>query len=157
MMATEQEQVYNRALMWGLTVVGLTKGIWELVDSSAVALSPQIGAQMLSAIEAHIGRKVEQQDPVELLDAFARVFVDEMGFCSDFSLETAGNKIVITLKHAIGSPELASVKQSGVGKLFSHPFLCVCLAALARVGVKATGDVDIDPATHTQVVTFNLR
>jgi hypothetical protein len=157
MMATEQEQVYNRAVMWALTVFGMTNGIWELVEESSTALSPRIGSNILSAIEQKSGRTFDQKEPLALLDTLSKAFVDELGFASDYELIANGNVVNITLRHAIGTPELAQLKAQGIEKLFSHPFLCVCLAGLARAGCKATGDVEVDPSTNTQIVSIKLR
>jgi hypothetical protein len=48
------------------------------------------------------------------------------------------------------------LKEQGVKKLFSHPFMCTGLAALSRLGVKSRGDVQVDAVTKGVTVNFEL-
>ena len=85
-----------------------------------------------------------------------RIFVDEYGFGSEVKVESADKTTRVTFKNAIGSTDFAKLKERGVEKLFSHPFLCTGIGALTRMGLKARGNVEIDKATNTQTITFEL-
>ena len=155
-MATEQEKTTHLARMLGLANVGMTLGIWELVEESATTLTPIIGTQLIGEIEKQLGLEIAGEKPHDLFVELGRIFVDEVGFGSEVKVESADKTILVTFKNAAGSPEFASLKEHGVEKLFSHPYLCTGIAALARMGIKARGNVEVDKATNTQTITFEL-
>jgi hypothetical protein len=155
-MATEQQKYANRARLWGLTVVGMTMGIWEMVEEASVALSPQIGAQILNMLEKQLGLEVAGEKPEHLLVELGRIFVDEYGYASEAKVESTDKTLRVTLENAVGTPEFAMLKERGVEKLFSHPFFCAGLAAFARLGLKARGNVETDVAAKRQVITYEL-
>ena len=155
-MATEQEKIAHRARMWGLTTVGMTLGIWEMVEESATSLTPIIGAQLIGEIEKQLGLEIAGEKPQDLFVELGRIFVDEYGFGSEVKVESADKTTHVTFQHAAGSPEFAMLKERGVEKLFSHPFLCAGIAALARMGIKARGSVEVNKAAISQTITFEL-
>ncbi len=58
--------------------------------------------------------------------------------------------------NAEATDQFAQLKTSGVEKLFSYPFLCCGVAALAKIGKKSRGDVQIDAGAKVVVLTFEL-
>lgn len=155
-MATEQQKYANRARLWGLTVVGMTMGIWDMVEESSLALSPQIGAQILTMLEKQLGLEIAGEKPEHLLIELGRIFVDEYGFASEAKVESADKTLRVTLENAVGTPEFAMMKEHGVEKAFSHPFFCAGLASLTRLGLKARGSVEIDATAKRYVITYEL-
>ena len=155
-MATEQEKLVHRARLWGLTTIGLTLGIWDMVQESACTLIPVIGEAILKDIEKTLGLELAGEKPDDVLVELGRLLVDESGFAAETKLEKTDKGFRITLINAVGTPEFASLRERGVEKLFSHPVLCTGTAALARLGLKTRGDVVIDPAAKTQIVTFEI-
>ncbi len=155
-MATEQEKNARQAQMLGLITFSMTLGIWEMVEESATSLTPIIGAQLLGEIEKRLGLEIAGEKPQDLFVELGRIFVDELGFGSEVKVESVEKTILVTFKNAIGSPEFAMLKERGVEKLFSHPFLCTGIAALTKMGIKARGNVAVDKATNTQTITFDL-
>lgn len=155
-MATDLDKSNNRARLWGLTSIGMTMGIWDMVEESATSLSPQIGAQILEMVEKQLGCEIAGEKPEELAVELARIFVDEFGFASEAKVDCTDNVIRVSFKNAVGTPEFAMMKQHGVEKLFSHPVLCTGLAAASKLGFKSRGSVEVDPATNGTVVTFEL-
>ncbi len=155
-MATDLEKNAHRARMWGLTTTSMTFGIWEMVEELATSLTPIIGAQLLGELEKQLGLEIAGEKPADLFVELGRIFVDELGFGSEVKVENADKTIRITFQHAVGSPEYAMLKERGVEKLFSHPFLCTGIAALARMGIKARGNVEVDKAANSQTITFEL-
>lgn len=155
-MATEQEKDAHRARMWGLTTIGMTLGIWEMVEELATSLTPLIGDALVLEIEKQLGLEIAGEKPADLFVELGRIFVDEYGFGSEVKVVSADKTIHVTFKNAAGTPEFAGLKQHGVEKLFSHPFLCTGIAALAKMGIKAHGNVEVDIVDNTQIITFEL-
>ena len=155
-MATEQEKNANRARLWGLTVIGMTLGIWDMVQESSTSLSPQIGQAILGEIEKTLGLEVAGEQPETILVELGRIFVDEYGFATEAKVEKTGNQLRVTLCNAVGIPEFSAMMEKGVEKVFSNPFYCAGLAALSRQGSKARGNIEIDKAAKSYIVTFEL-
>ncbi len=155
-MATEQEKSARLAGLWGLTTIGLTLGIWDMVQESALTLSLPIGKAILAYMEKLFGLELAGEKPEDILVEISRIFVDEGGFASEARVEKTDNRLQVTLVNAVGTPEFADLVEKGVEKLFSHPFYCVGLAALSRLGCKARGTVEIDKAHNNHVVRFEL-
>ncbi len=155
-MATEQEKSARRARLWGLTAIGLTLGIWDMVQESALALSPSIGQAILADMEKTFGLELAGEKPEDVLTEMGRICVDESGFATEAKVEKTDNALQVTLVNAVGTAEFADLQEKGVEKLFSHPFYCAGLAALARQGCKARGSVEIDRAHNTHLIRFEL-
>ena len=155
-MANEQLKITNRARLWGLIVLGMSQGIWEMVEESASSLTPMIGAWVLQEAEKQLGLEIAGEKAEDVLTELARIFVDEFGYAVESKVERADKTISISFKNAVGTPEFSRLIQSGMDKLFFHPYMCAGLAALARMGVKARWEVTLDAATSGQMVTFEL-
>jgi actin-like ATPase involved in cell morphogenesis len=155
-MANEQQKIANRARLWGLTVVGMTIGIWEMVEETSVALSPQIGAQILAMAEKQLGLEIAGEKPEHLLVELGRIFVDEYGYASEIKVEGTDKTFRVFLENVVGFPETVMMKERGVEKAFSNPFFCAGLAALARLGLKVRGSLDIDVANRRFIVTYEV-
>jgi hypothetical protein len=155
-MATEEAKLVNRARLWGLTALGMTFGIWELIQESSTALSPTIGEAIVKEMEKALGLEIAGEKPEHILVELGRIFVDEYGFATEAKVEKTDKGFRVTLANAVGTPEFLGIQEHGVEKLFSHPFYCAGLAVLARLGVKARGDVMIDKAAKSHIVTFEI-
>jgi hypothetical protein len=155
-MVTEQQKLENRARLWGLTVSGMTLGIWGMVEESATSLAPGIGTQILEMLESKQGRKVDGQTPDEIIRQLGSLFVEEFGYAADAKVDTADKQVRIAFSRTISAPEFAQLQQKGVKKLFSHPFMSAAIAALSRQGQKARWDVAIDAAGGNETITFDL-
>jgi hypothetical protein len=155
-MASEQDKLAHRVRLWGLTVMGMGEGIWDMVQESSMTLSPTIGAATLAEIEKQLGLEIAGEKPEDILTELGRIFVDEYGYATEAKVERTGNNLRVTLSNAAGTPEFAAVQSRGVEKLFFQPYFCTGLAALARLGQKARGTVEINAAAKSQTVTFEL-
>lgn len=153
-MATEEAKLVNRARMWGLTALGMTFGIWELIQESSTALSPTIGEAIVREMEKALGLEIAGEKPEHILVELGRIFVDEYGFATEAKVEPTEKGFRVTLVNAVGTPEFSGLVEHGVEKLFSHLFYCAGLAVLARLGTKARGEVFIDKAAKSHVITF---
>lgn len=155
-MATEQEKLTSRVRLWGLTAMGLTLGIWDMVQEASFGISPAIGEVILRDTEKRLGLEIAGEKPEDILTELGRVLVDECGFAAESKLEKTEKGFNLTFINSVGVAEFAALRERGVEKLFSHPVLCAGIAALGRLGLKTRGDVAIDVATKTQIVTFEI-
>jgi hypothetical protein len=155
-MATEQDKLAHRLRLWALTAMGMGIGVWDMVQESAVSLSPTIGSATLTELEKQLGLEIAGEKPEDILTELGRIFVDEYGYASEAKVERTGNSLRVTLCNAVGMPEFTNVQARGVEKMFFHPYFCTGLAALSRLGLKARGTVEINNAAKSQIVTFEL-
>ena len=155
-MGTDPQKLENRARLWGMTVTGMTLGIWGMVEESATSLAPQIGSQILAMMEMVLGKKIESDKPDEALRQLGRMFVEDIGYAADSKVETADKQIRVSFSKAVSVPEFALLQQKGVKKLFSHPFMSAGIALLGRMGQKARWAVEIDPAGGNETITYDL-
>jgi hypothetical protein len=155
-MATEQDKYANRARMWGMVVLAMTAGIWDMVEDSAVTLSPMIGATLLSLFEKNAGLEIAGDKPEQMLVELGRILVDEMGYATEAKVEGSDKTYKLTLINAVGLPEFKSLETKGITKPFSNPVYCTGIAAMNRLGFKCRGKIDIDVEKKTQVTTFEL-
>jgi hypothetical protein len=155
-MGTEQQKLENRARLWGLTVSGMTMGIWGMVEESATSLAPQIGSQILEMVEKQLGKKIDAPKADEAVRQLAGVFVDEFGYAADAKVEGTDKQIKVSFSKAISAPEFGMLQQRGVARLFSHPFMSAAVAVLARMGRKARWTVAVDPAGGNETIAFDI-
>ncbi len=155
-MTAEVEKITQRARLWGLVSIGMTLGIWDMVEESSVSLSPVIGKVILHEIEKNLGLEIAGEKPENMLVELGRIFVDEFGIASEVKVENTNSGLQATLVNAVGTPEFAALQEKGVEKLFSQPYYCAGLAALARQGCKVRGSVEVDKSHNSQVVRFEL-
>ncbi|MBN1439404.1 MAG: hypothetical protein JW929_08350 [Anaerolineales bacterium] len=155
-MATDPQKMENRARLWGMTVTGMTLGIWGMVEESATSLAPQVGSQILEMIETVLDRKIDAGKPDEAVRQLGKLFVEDIGYAADFKVEAADKQIRASFSKAVSVPEFALLQKKGVQKLFSHPFMSAGVAVLARMGQKARWSVEVDPAAGNETVTFDL-
>lgn len=155
-MGNEQKQLENRARLWGLTVTGLTMGIWGMVEESATSLAPGVGKQILEMVETQLGKKIDAAKPDEVLGQLGKVFVDEFGYASAVKVESADKQVKVSFTKAISAPEFGLLAERGVKKIFSHPFMSAGMAALGRMGARARWNVAVDPAGGNETITFDL-
>jgi hypothetical protein len=155
-MATDQEKNVRRGSLWAMTVFGMTIGIWEMVEDSAGAISPYIGNALLPLIEKQLGLEIAGEKPADLITEIGRLFVDEFGFAAEAKVTATDKVVTLLLKNAMATKEGAQLAAMGVKKSFSHPAMCVGVAALTRAGVKCRGNVELDVPNNNQTVTFEL-
>lgn len=156
-MTSEQEKAANLSTLLGMMTYAMVIGVWTMVEESSATLSPKIGDVLIGAGESSMGLKITAEKPDEILTQIGRFFVDSLGYCKDFKLEPNGNTFKVSLLDAIGTPETeALIKQHGITKLFSNPYMCMCLSALAKVGKKSRWLYENDVAGNKQIITFEL-
>jgi hypothetical protein len=154
-MATEEAKIANRARMWGLTTMGLGMGIWEMVAEASSSLSPIVGNQILAMVEKQLGLEIAGEKPEDILTELGRIFIDEFGFGTEVIVERNDKKLSVTIKNAVGTPEMGILAKMGVGP-FMHPFLCCGLSALGRLGLKARADLKPDVPNNVTTVIYDI-
>ncbi len=155
-MATEQEKIANRERVWSMLAVAMTKDVWDLAADSASSLTPQIGVQILDMIEKQLNLLIKGDTPEAVITSLGEMCVEGMGFAASAAVETNEKVIKLTLSGAEATNEFSQLRNAGVVKLFSHPFLCCGVAALAKIGRKCRGDVQVDANNRSTVITFDL-
>jgi hypothetical protein len=155
-MATEQEKLVNRERMWSMVAIAVTRGVWDLIKDTAATLSPEIGTQILAMVEKQMNLQATGDTPEAVITSVGKMCVEGLGFAESASVEAGEKTIKLTLTGAEATSEFDQMKASGVNRLFSHPFLCCGLAALARIGRKCRGDLQVDASAKTTVITFEL-
>ena len=139
-MATEEKKTQNRARINEITLVGLAVAVWEFVGESAVALSSQIGEEILAVLEKEMGVEIAGEKPEDVLTEIGRVFVDELGFAKSAEVQREGNSLLLIANDCLTSDVPRRLKEQGVTKYYISPGLNASLAALKRIGVKARGE-----------------
>ncbi len=155
-MATEQEKIVNRERVWSMVAMALTKGVWDMVEDSAATLTPKLGLQILEMIEKQLNLNVKAGTPEDVIKEIGKIAVEGMGFAAEAQVETGEKIIKLTLKNAEATEQFAQLQEQGVKKLFSHPFLCCGIAALAKIGTIARGEIMVDAVSKTTTLTFVL-
>jgi hypothetical protein len=118
-MATDSQKLENRARLWGMSVTGMTLGIWGMVEESATSLAPQIGSQILELVETKLGRKVDSQKPDDAVRQLAGLFIDEFGYAAESKVEGSDKQIRVSFAKAISVPEFALLAQRGSSRIRS--------------------------------------
>jgi hypothetical protein len=155
-MATDADKFANRARLWGLVTVAMTLGIWEIIEESAVTISPMIGNSLLQMLEKNLGFELAGEKPENMLVELSRIFIDELGYGSEAKVEGSDKNFKLTIINAVGLPEFQALADRGVTKPFSNPIYCTGIAAMNRLGYKCRAKVEIDLATRTQTTYFEL-
>jgi hypothetical protein len=155
-MATEAKKAENTLRLAGMTLVSMSVGIWDFVGEAALVLAPQMGEETLKMMEKEMGLEVSGEKPEDMLAEIGRLFVDEFGFASEITVESADNTITVKAKDYGLVPLLEQMEAAGV----ERPFICAImnagLAALRRLGLKAHVDIEKWKAGNGTITTFEL-
>ncbi|MDY7040967.1 MAG: hypothetical protein SVX38_08900 [Chloroflexota bacterium] len=152
-MATEMKKLAAQMQVAGLIIQALTSGIWDMVGEGSFALSSSIGDGLLAGAERGAGLEIAGEKPEDVLTELGRLFVDELGFCQAVNVESDGDAITMTVEKCMIASSCAQFEQAGVG-FFYCPYLCVGLAALKRLGMRARSHVDFKGTGS--VITFDM-
>jgi hypothetical protein len=155
-MATDIDKYALRARMWGMVVVAMTQGIWDIVEESSVTLSPMIGESLLSLLEKSAGFELAGEKPENMLVELGRILVDEFGYATEAKVEVKDKTYTLILSNAVGLPEFKALETKGITKPFSNPVFCTGIAAMARLGYKCRAKMDIDLEKKIMTTVFEL-
>ena len=156
-MATEQEKMMNLTRVIGMLALGQQIALWNMVGESTYTLVAPIGEEMLKMFEKGMGLQLAGETPEAVLNELGRLFMDELGFVTEWNVERKDNCIFVTRKSVPGARDfILQLKAAGVEKNYGAPdFLC-SMAALKRMGVKARGDVMDSTDGLTSTYTIRL-
>ena len=122
-MATDMDKYAHRARMWGMVVVAMTQGIWDIVEESSVTLSPMIGESLLSLLEKSAGFELAGEKPEHMLVELGRILVDEFGYATEAKVESKDKTYTLILSNAVGLPEFKALEAKGITKPLQQPRL----------------------------------
>jgi hypothetical protein len=155
-MATEAQKTENTLRLAGMVLVSMAVGIWDFVGEAALVLAPKMGEEILKMLEKEMGLEVSGEKPEDILAEIGRIFVDEFGFASEITVESADNTIIVKAKDYRLVRLLKQMEAAGVEK----PFICMImntgLAALKRLGLKSYVDVEKWEEGNGTITTFEL-
>jgi hypothetical protein len=154
-MDREMEKAQDRGHMMGALVLGMTYGVWEIMEESATALTPTIGKMLLPMMEDLLNVKAEGETPADLLKVIGAMFTERLDWGSGYEVTTTGKSVNLILKDGLATDEIAGMNSQGM-KFFSHPVLCAGTEALARKGIRNRPSLSADTAKNTQTITFEL-
>ena len=154
-MDKEMEKAQDRGHMMGALVLGMTYGVWDVMEESATALTPTIGKMLLPMMEDLLNMKAEGETPADLLKVIGSMFTDRLDWGSGYEVTTTGKSVNLILKNGLATDEIAGMISQGM-KFFSHPVLCAGVEALARNGIKSRPSLSADTVNRTQTLSFEL-
>jgi len=155
-MDTDIEKVLVRARIWGTIVLAMTMGVWELVEESAMSLSPTIGDFLMNFLENKFGIKINGVEPKGIMEELGEAFVSGLNYADSYTVEQSGNTITVTQVNALGTKDFAVLANYWGEKQFSNAFYCAGISALIEAGKKVHGDIIMDAATSNQIITFEV-
>ncbi len=151
-----KKQMANMTELSGMIVTAMTMGIWDLVEESAVTMSPMIGDELLTLIEKKAGLELNDEDPEKILTELGQIYVDDYGYGSKVTIDRDGKIFKMTFFDAVGLENYIAIEEMGVEKPFSNPIYCTGLAALARLGLRARATTEVDMEKKTFTATFKV-
>lgn len=154
-MNKEIEKAQDRGHMMGALVMGMTYGVWDVMEESATALTPTIGKMLLPMMEDLLNMKTEGETPADLLKAIGTMFTERLDWGSGYEVTTTGKSVSLILNDGLATDEIAGMISQGM-KFFSHPVLCAGVEALARNGIKSRPSLSADTVKRTQTISFEL-
>ena len=153
-MATEEQKMQQKIRVFGLMITGLAKGLYDVLDESAYALMKGVGKDMLEILQKEMALEIEGENPKDVLDELMRIWVDEIGFIEDPSVEETEAGWVVTGHRCKGWNLTQKILEQGVKEPFTCPIMNTMTAALDKMGVRV--HMHIEPQPETRGTKFTL-
>jgi hypothetical protein len=145
-MMPENEKTQNKLRLTNLTLQSLTKGVWEFVGDTAFAMTQVMGEDILKVLEQDMGLKIQGQNPKEVVDQIGRIMVEKFGVIENYECNLDSNqKITIKVKSCIQNTFCQELYDAGITKPFICPHANACQAALRRLKLKVSRDIQVSP------------
>lgn len=155
-MATEDEKKRNMLRLLNMTILGVTKGVWDFVGESSFALSKNIGDEIIRMMEKEMGLEIAGETPMDVVNEISRLFVDEFGFARNIEVDEADGIITLNVQHCINRKLTDQLAEAGVEKPFICPVMNAVVAAFRRQNIRARQDVVKNPEGNGSIITFEL-
>jgi hypothetical protein len=153
-MKAEIEKFEGMAFTMFSVHFGYCIGLWDLIEDSAIALSPAIGEQTLVLTEQIVGHEIKGATPIEFLTELGNVSIDKFGFGSEFKITVTDNSISVLFLNSNVAQQYSALQKQGAEKIFADPYLCSGIAGLAKMGVKVRGEVKVFTEEKSHEVIF---
>jgi hypothetical protein len=154
-MAAADENKKQMPLMT-LMIAGTAKALHDMFGASAVVVMNEAGRAALELLEQETGRKIEGQEPEQVLREIGRIFTDRLGVVGSFAVSREGRRLTVTIQHCHGWGLKQVVMKTGIDTPFICPIMNICQAALARIGCPARKSIAPVPKTRGSTITFTL-
>lgn len=155
-MATDDEKKRNMVRLSNLTLLGVSKGVWDFVGETAFALSQNIGNEIVKMMEKEMGLEIAGENPIDVVNEVSRLFVDEFGFARNIEVKENDGIISVDVQHCINRKLTDQLLESGVEKPFICPIMNVLVAVFKRLGIWARHDVKKNEAGNGSIITLEL-
>ncbi len=155
-MATEQEKNLNNERVWSIMALAVTRSVWDLLQDTVATLTPEIGKQVLEMLEKEMDLKISGDTPEAVIRSLAEYCAGSLEYCSKADVVMAEVGVKLVMEGTKTAEQFSQLKAGGVGRLFSHPVLCSGIAALARIGRQCRGNVQVDAASASTTITFEM-
>lgn len=155
-MATEDEKKRNMVRLLNMTLLGVTKGVWDFVGESSFALSRNIGDEIIRMMEKEMGLEIAGETPLDVVHEISRLFVDEYGFARHIEVSETDGIIKLDVQHCLNRKLDDQLGEAGVEKPFTCPVMNSVVAAFRRMNIRAHQDVVKNPEGNGSIITFEL-
>lgn len=155
-MATDEEKKRNMVRLSNLTLLGVSKGVWDFVGETAFALSKNIGDEILKLLEKEMGLEIAGEDPVDVVNEISRIFVDEFGFARDIEVSEKDGIIELNVQNCINRKLTDQLQAEGIEKPFICPIMNALVAVFKRMNIRARQDVKKNPEGNGSIISFEL-
>lgn len=139
-----------------LTLFSLTKGIWDFVGESSLALSLKIGEELLKILQFENNLQFKEQEPSVVITQIVHIFKNEYNFADNIEVSQIKNIFTIKVCNCINDSLTHRLTLAGVEKPFICPLMNVLLAALKQLHVLARHDIKHDETQNTTIITLEI-
>ncbi len=153
-MATDIEKKQNLIRLSNLSLAGVTKGVWDFVGESSLALSHSIGATIIRTMEKEMGLEISGENPKDVLQEISRIFVDEFGFASDIEVEENEQSYVLRVNYCVNRKLTDQLAAEGVEIPFICPAMNAAIAALDRMKIRVRHSVKKNSEKKGSIITL---
>ena len=149
-MATDLEKVENMFRIQQIQIFGVTKGLWDFVEDSAFALSPNMGEQVLNVMENEMGLDLNGDKPVQVLNNISQLFIDEFSIAEKIEIEELNNVYRLKVHQYVFNKISSQLEHAGV-KDFICPVMNASVAALRRLNLKVRSNTENNGADYSTI------
>jgi hypothetical protein len=155
-MATDDEKKRNMVRLLNMTLLGVTKGVWDFVGETSFALSQKIGNEILKMMEKEMGLEIAGENHSDVINEICRLFVDEFGFARNIDVNEEDGVITLNVQHCLNSKLNDQLLEAGIEKSFICPIMNALVAAFKRMNIRARQDICKNPEGNGSIITLEL-
>ncbi|MBN2091066.1 hypothetical protein JW964_15745 [candidate division KSB1 bacterium] len=139
-----------------LTLFSVTKGIWDFVGESSLALSLKIGDELLKIFEYERHLQLADQTPSMIISSIVQIFQEEFHFAENIEVSQNKNIFAIHVHNCHNNTLTHRLSVAGVEKPFVCPLMNVLLAAFKKLHITARHDIKRDNKQNHSIITLEI-